>query len=135
MFLKISPTRGVIRFGSREKLSPRFIGPFDIVEQVGPGAYRLALPPSLEGVHDVFHVSQLRRHVRDDKHVLDRSELALGSDLSYEGQPIAIIDRQEKVLKNRMIPLFLVSWDPQSSGESTWELEDDVSSKYPHLFS
>jgi len=135
VFLKISPTRGVIHFGSREKLSPMFIGPFDIVEQVGPVAYRLALPPSLEGVHDVFHVSQLRRHVRDDKHVLDHSELALGSDLSYEVQPVAIIDRQEKVLKNKTILLVLVSWDPQSLGESTWEREDDVCSKYPHLFS
>ena len=67
VFLKISPTRGVIRFGSRGKLSPKFIGPFENLERVGAVAYRLALPPSLDGVHDVFHVSQLRRYVRDDQ--------------------------------------------------------------------
>ena len=78
VFLKISPTKGVIRFGSRGKLSPRFIGPFEILERVGEVVYRLALPPSLDGVHEVFHVSQLRKYVRDDSHVLDHSELSSG---------------------------------------------------------
>ena len=83
MFLKISPTRGVICFGGKGKLSSRFIGPFDIMGRIERVAYRLALPPSLEGVHDVFHISQLRRYVRDEKHVLDHSGLALGGDLFY----------------------------------------------------
>ena len=73
-------------------------------------AYRLALPPSLEGVHNVFHVSQLRRYIRDESHVLDYSELELQPDLSYTEQPMAIVDRSVKTLKNRTILLVLVSW-------------------------
>ena len=71
VFLKISPTRGVIRFGCSGKLSLRYIGPFNIIERVGEVAYRVALPPALDGVHDVFHVSQLRKYVQDDQHILD----------------------------------------------------------------
>ena len=76
IFLKISPTKGVIRFGVRGKLSLRYIGPFEITERVGEVAYRLALPPSLEGVHDVFYVSQLRQYVKDDSHIVDHTELS-----------------------------------------------------------
>ena len=134
VFLKISPTRGVIRFGVKGKLSPRFIGPFEVLEKLGAVAYRIALPPSLAAVHNVFHVLQLRRYVRDDSHVLDHSELELRSDLSYEAQPVSIVDRREKILKGRTIRLVRVSWDPHSPGESTWELEDKIKEKYPHLF-
>ena len=108
VFLKISPTRGVIRFGCSGKLSPKYIGPFDIIERVGEVAYRVALPPALDGVHDVFHISQLRKYVQDDQHILDYSDLRLNHDLSYEAQPIRIIDKK-KVLKNKAIPLVLVS--------------------------
>ena len=108
VFLKISLTKGVIRFGARGKLSLRYIGPFEILERVEV-AYRLALPPSLEGVHNVFHVSQLRRYIRDESHVLDYSELELQLDLSYAEQLMAIMDRNVKTLKNRTIPLVLVS--------------------------
>ena len=88
MFLRISMTKGVIRFGIRGKLSPRYIGPFEILESVGEIAYRLALPPSLKGVHNVVYVSQLRRDVRDESQMLDHSELELQLDLSYTEQPI-----------------------------------------------
>ena len=88
MFLRISMTKGVIRFGISGKLSPRYIGPFEILESVGEIAYRLALPPSLKGVHNVVYVSQLRRDVRDESHMLDHSELELQLDLSYTEQPI-----------------------------------------------
>ena len=134
VFLKISPTLGVIRFGSKEKLSPRYIGPFEIVERIGAVAYKLALPPSLEGVHDVFHVSQLRRYVPDEKHVLDYSELTLRLDLTYEVQPVAILDRREKVLKNRVISLVRVVWNPNFPRDSTWELEEEIREKYHYLF-
>jgi hypothetical protein len=135
VFLKISPTKGVIRFGVRGKLSPRFIGPFEITERVGEVAYRLALPPSLEGVHDVFHVSQLRQYVKDPSHVVDHSELQLRSDLSFSEQPVAVIGRSSKKLKGREIPLVLVSWNGHSPGEATWEREDVVRERYPYLFS
>ena len=100
MFLKISPTRGVIRFGTRGKLSPRFIGPFDIIEKVEKVAYRLALPPALAGVYDIFYVSQLRKYIRDESHVHDHSELEVRPDLLVAAQPVAILDRSEKVMKN-----------------------------------
>ena len=83
-FLRISPTKGVIRFGTRGKLSPRYIGPFAILDRVGDVAYRLALPPSLEGVHNVFYISQLRKYVKDENHILDHSEQELQPDLSYK---------------------------------------------------
>ena len=92
MFLKISVTMSVIRFGVYGKLSLRYIGSFEILEQVGKASYRLALPPSLEAVHNVFHVSQLRKYVRDESRVLDHTELELRPDLSYTEQLIAILD-------------------------------------------
>jgi len=79
----------------------------------------VALPPALDDVHDVFHISQLRKYVQDDQHILDYSDLRLNHDLSYEAQPIRIIDKKEKVLKNKTIPLVLVSWDPNSPGDSS----------------
>jgi len=99
VFLKISPTRGVIRFGSQGKLSPRFIEPFEVLERLREVAYRLALPPSLDGMHDVFHVSQLRRYVRDDSHVLNHTGLELRPNLSYTKRLMTILDRTTKELK------------------------------------
>ena len=115
VFLRISLTKGVIRFGARGKLSPRYIGPFEILERVGGVAYGLALPPSLERVHNVFHMSQLRRYIRDKSHVLDYSELELQPDLSFTEQPMAIMDRSVKTL------MVLVSWNKHSPREATWE--------------
>jgi len=113
---------GVIRFGCSGKLSPRYIGPFDIIERVREVAYQVALPPALDGVHDVFHISELRKYVRDNQHILDYLDLRLNRDLSYEAQPIRIINKKEKVLKNKTIPLVLVSWNPNSPWDSDWSL-------------
>ena len=88
VFLRVSPLRGVKRFGVRGKLSPRFVGPFEILERVGEVAYRLAMPPALSGVHDIFHVSMLRKYVSDSMHVLSCENLELDQDLSYEEKPI-----------------------------------------------
>jgi len=134
VFLRISLTKRVIRFGAREKLSSRYIGPFEILERMGEVAYKLALPPSLEGVHNVFHVSQLRRYIRDESYVLDYLKLELQPDLSYTEQPMAIVDRSVKTLKNRTIPLVLVLWNRHSPGEATWERENVIRDRYPHLF-
>ena len=97
-------------------------------------AYRLALPPSLDGVHDVLHVSQLRRYIRDDSHVVDHSELEIRPDLSYTERPIVILDQTTKELKKQTITLVLVSWGIRSPGEATWEREDVIRDSYPHLF-
>jgi len=134
VFLRISLTKRVIRFGAHGKLSPRYIGPFEILEQVGEVAYRLTLPPSLERVHNVFHVSQLKRYIRDESHVLDYSELEFQPDLSSTEQPMAIMDRSVKILKNQTIPLVLVSWNRHNPGEATWEREYVIRDCYPHLF-
>jgi len=109
VFLKIFPTKGVIRFGAREKLSPRYIGPLEVVERMEEVAYKLALPPSLEGINNVFHTSQLRKYIPNNSHIVDHSELDLQLDLSYVEKLIAIMDRNVKIFKNKAIPLELVS--------------------------
>ena len=97
-------------------------------------AFRLALPPSLDDVHDVFHVSQLRMYIRDDSHVVDHSELELRPNLSYTESPMVTLDRTTKELKKQTIQLVLVSWGNRSPGEATWEREDVIRDSYPHLF-
>jgi len=111
VFLKISPTKRVIRFGVRGKLSPRYIGPFKVVERIGEVTYKLALPPSLIRIHNVFHISHLRKYIPNSIHIVDHSELDLQLDLSYVKQPIAIMDRSVKTLKIKVTPLVLVSWN------------------------
>ena len=117
MFLKIFPTKRVIQFGVRGKLSLKYIGPFEILERIEEMTYRLVLLPSLKGVHNVFHVSQLRRYVRDESHVLDHSELELQPDLSYTEQPMIILNRSVKTLNNKAIRLALVSWNRHALGK------------------
>ena len=92
LFLKISPMKGVLRFGKRGKLSPRFIGPFEILSKVGEVSYKLALPPSMDKVHPVFHISMLRKYVADPSHVLQVPEIDIQPDLSYEESPTEIVD-------------------------------------------
>nr|CAD1830121.1 unnamed protein product [Ananas comosus var. bracteatus] len=101
VFLKVSPSKGIRRFGVRGKLSPRYIGPFEVLERVGPVAYRIALPPRLVGTHDVFHVSALRKYVFDPSHVINFTPLEIGEDLRYEERPLRILARETKELRNR----------------------------------
>ena len=96
VFLRLSPWKGVVRFGKRGKLSPRFIGPYQIVERVGPIAYRLDLPSDLAKVHDVFHVSMLRKYIADPSHVLSEQPITLRDDLAYEEKPVQILHRREQ---------------------------------------
>ncbi|XP_035837185.1 uncharacterized protein LOC118485060, partial [Helianthus annuus] len=108
VFLKVSPWRGVRRFGIKGKLSPRFIGPFEILERIGEVSYRLALPPQLSHVHNVFHVSSLRGYNYHPLHVISYPLLTIHEDLSYEEEPEAILDRQERVLRRKVIPFVKV---------------------------
>ena len=98
VFLKVMPKRGVVRFDKRRKLSPRFIGPFEILERVGTVAYRLALPPSMLGVHKVFHVSMIRRYTSDPAHVVDWGGIEVDIDGTFEEGPVCIMDSRDKVL-------------------------------------
>ena len=97
-------------------------------------AYRLALPPSLVGVHNVFHVSMLRKYIPDPSHVIDHAPLQFKEDLTYEEHPIRIADRKEQVLRRRVIHYVKVQWSNHSEREATWELEDEIRQKYPQLF-
>ncbi|KAM6581008.1 hypothetical protein CsatA_004782 [Cannabis sativa] len=126
--------KGIRSFGKKGKLSPRFIGPFEILEKVGQVAYRLALPPSLSAVHNVFHVSMLRKYVSDPMHVLSYETLELQPDLSYDEQPVQILDRKEKVLRTKTILLVKVLWRNSKVEEATWELETNMKTQHPELF-
>ncbi|KAL0546611.1 hypothetical protein IC582_016523 [Cucumis melo] len=134
VFLKVAPMKGVLRFERRGKLSPRFVGPFEILERIGPVAYRLALPPSLSTVHDVFHVSMLRKYVPDPSHVVDYEPLEIDENLSYVEQPVGVLAREVKTLRNKEIPLVKVLWRNHRVEAATWEREDDMRSRYPELF-
>ncbi|GFS42479.1 hypothetical protein Acr_00g0080050 [Actinidia rufa] len=115
------------------KLKPRYIGPFEVLQRIGTVAYRIALPPELSHVHDVFHVSMLRKYVHDPTHVIHHYPLNMREDLSYVETPIEIIDRRDQVLRNKVIPLVRVVWRNHSYEESTWEREDEIRERYPSL--
>ena len=134
VFLRLSPWKGIVRFGKRGKLSPRYIGPYLITERVGSVAYRLELPSELSQVHDVFHVSMLRKYVADPSHVLVSQPVSLREDLVYEEEPVQILDRKEQVLRNKTIPLVKVLWRNHNVEEATWEPEEQMREQYPHLF-
>ena len=102
VFLKVMPKRGVVRFGKRRKLLSRFIGPFEILERVGIVAYRLDLPPSMSGVHEVFHVSMLRKYTPDPAHVVDWGEITVDTDGTFEEGPVRIMDNRDHVFHARL---------------------------------
>ncbi|TYK21579.1 pol protein [Cucumis melo var. makuwa] len=126
VFLKVAPMKGVLRFEKKGKLSPRFVGPFEILKWIGHVTYRLALPPSLSAVHDVFHVSMLGKYVADPTHVMDFEPLQISENLSYEEQPVEILAREVKKLRSREISLVIVLWRNHEVEEATWEREEDM---------
>ena len=134
VFLKVMPKRGVVRFGKRRKLSPRFIGPFEILERVGTVAYRLALPPSMSSVHEVFHVSMLRKYTPDPAHVKDWRQIEVDIDGTFEEGPVRIVDSQDQVLRRKTVRLVKVLWRHYGMEEFTWEREDTMRATYPFLF-
>ena len=110
VFLKVMPKRGVVRFGKRGKLAPRYIWTFEILERVGTVAYRLALPPSLSGVHKVFHVSLFRKYTPDPAHVVDWGEIAIDTYGTFEEGPMRILDIRDQVLQHKTVRLVKVLW-------------------------
>ena len=128
VFLKLSPWKGVVRFGKRGKLNPRYIGPFEIVEGVGPVAYRLDLPEELSRIHNVFHISMLRKNIPDPSHTLEALEIELRDELSYEEQPVQILGREENELLNKTISLVKALWRNNLVEAATWERADQMRS-------
>ncbi|XP_062085370.1 uncharacterized protein LOC133791458 [Humulus lupulus] len=125
---------GVTRFGVKGKLAPRYIGSFEVIERVGEVAYRLNLPARLGHVHNVFHVSMLRKYTPDPSHIIGYEAIPLQENVTYEEQPIRILARELKVLRNREIPVVKVLWWNHREDGATWELELELYEKYPHLF-
>ena len=122
VFLKVSPWRKILWFGQKGKLSPRFIGPYEILERIGPVAYRLALPPELAKLHDVFHVSMLQRYRSDESRILPVQEIQVQEDFSYDEEPKAILAREVKQLRNKQVVLVKVLWQHHGREEATWDI-------------
>ena len=134
VFLKVMPKRGVVRFGKRRKLLSWFIGPFEILERVGTVAYRLALPHSMSGVHEVFHVSMLWKYTPDPAKVVDWGEITVDIDGTFEEGPVCIMDSRDQVLRRKTVKLVKVFWRHCGVEEAMWEREDMMRATYPFLF-
>ncbi|KAG8474723.1 hypothetical protein CXB51_031299 [Gossypium anomalum] len=134
VFLKISPWKKILRFGKKGKLSLRFIRPYLVLKRVGPVAYQLELPPELDRIHDAFHVSILRRYRSDPTHVVPVVEIEVQPDLTFEEEPMQILDRDVKVLRRKSVPLVKVPWRNHGREEAAWEPEEVMHQQYPHLF-
>ncbi|KAK4263533.1 hypothetical protein QN277_028928 [Acacia crassicarpa] len=126
MFLKLSPVTGIGRAIKRKKLSPRYVGPFEILVKRGPVAYQLALPPTLSKLHDVFHVSKLKKYQPDPKHVMEYEDVDVQHDHTFVVELEQIIDYQEKQLRRKNIPSVNVIWKGLSPREATWETVEDM---------
>nr|KYP31027.1 hypothetical protein KK1_049222 [Cajanus cajan] len=125
---------GVGRVVRAKKLTSRFIGPYQILRCVGPVAYQLALPPVLSNLHDVFHVSQLRKYITDLSHVVEMDDVQVRENLTFEKRPVAVIDHKLKEFRGKSISLMKILWDA-ATGEATWEVESQFKEQYPFLFS
>ncbi|GJU87248.1 reverse transcriptase domain-containing protein [Tanacetum coccineum] len=134
VLLKVSPWKGVMRFGKNGKLALRYVGPFEIFGRIGPVAYRLRLPEELIGVHDTFHVSNLKKCLGNANLHVPLNEIKIDKTLRFVEEPVEIMDREVKSLKRSRIPLVKVRWNSKRGPEFTWEREDYMKSKYPQLF-
>ena len=120
--------------GKRGKLNPRYIGPFEILARIGPVAYKLRLPQELQGIHDTFYVSNLKKSLSDESLVVPLEEIQLNPKLNLVEEPIEIVDQEVKRLKQSRIPIVKVRWNAKRGPEFTGEREDQMKQKYPHLF-
>ncbi|GJZ91030.1 putative reverse transcriptase domain-containing protein, partial [Tanacetum coccineum] len=134
VLLKVSPCKGMVRFGKKGKLAPRFVGSFEIVKKVGLVAYRLRLPEELNGVHDTFHVSNLKKCLADPTLQVPLDEIQVDAKLNFMEEPVEILEREFKKLKRSRISIVKVQWNSKRGPEFTWEREDQMKLKYPHQF-
>ncbi|WVZ62796.1 hypothetical protein U9M48_012498 [Paspalum notatum var. saurae] len=134
VYLKVSPMRGIRRFNIKGKLAPRYIGPFRIPERKGEVAYKLELPPSLSGIYDVFHVSQLKKCLRVPEEQAPLEGLDVQEDLIYTEHPVKILETSERVTRNKRFKMCRVQWKHHTKDEATWEREEELRAAYPDLF-
>ena len=131
VFIKVAPMKGVMGFGKKGKLSPRYVGPYMIKKMIGKVAYELELPQEMSAIHNVFHVSMLKKYISDPTHVIQPQVIKISEDLTYEEKPVEIVDRKIKKLRNKEIPLVKVIWRNHQVEEATWEREEDMKEIYP----
>ncbi|GKD11502.1 hypothetical protein Tco_1195909, partial [Tanacetum coccineum] len=131
---EVSSWKGVMRFRKKGKLAPRYVGPFEILKRIGPVAYRLRFPEELIGVHDTFHVSNLKKCLGNANLHVSLNEMKIDKTLRFVEEPVEIMDREVKSLKRSRIPLVKVCRNSKRGPEFTWELKDYMKSEYPHLF-
>ncbi|GJW11789.1 hypothetical protein Tco_1577616 [Tanacetum coccineum] len=134
VILKVSPWKGVIRFGKRGKLNPRYIGPFKIIAKVGTVAYHLELLERLSRVHSTFHILKLKKCMADEPLAIPLDEIQVDDKLHFVEEPVEIMDCDVKRLKQSRIPIVKVRWNYMRGPEFTKEREDQMQKKYPHLF-
>jgi hypothetical protein len=135
VYLKMSHMRGLCHFKVRGKLAPRFIRPFKILEKRGEVAYQLELLPQLLNVHDVFHVSQLKKCLCVPEEQIPMEDLDAKEDLSYQEYPIKILETSERVTRNKKIKMCKVQWSHHIEEEATWEREEELKAVFPSFFS
>ena len=131
VYLRVSPTKGVQRFGIKGKLAPRYIGPFEIIETCGPVAYRIRLPSQLAAIHDVFHVSQLKKCIKVPTEFLEPHDIEVEPDLYYAEYPIKILDTKERSTRREKVKMYKIQWNHHTEEESTWETENFLQRNFP----
>jgi hypothetical protein len=133
VYLRVSPTKGVQRFGIKGKLAPRYIGPFEILKDCGPVAYKIRLPSQLAAVHDVFHVSQLKKCIKVPTEIIETTAIEIEPDLSYAEQPIQILDTKERTTRRKTVKMYKILWDHHTEEEATWETEYYLQQNFPNF--
>ncbi|GJW25083.1 putative reverse transcriptase domain-containing protein [Tanacetum coccineum] len=134
VMLKVSPWKGVVRFGKWGKLNPMFVIPFKVIERVGTVAYKLELPQQLSRVYKTFHVSNLKKFMSDESLVIQLEELRVDDKLHFVEEPVEVMDHEIKQLKRSCVPIIKVRWNSKRGPDFTWEREHQFKHKYLHLF-
>ena len=133
VYLKVSPMKSVNRFGVRGKLAPRYIGSFPILEWYGPVAYQLKLLETLFAVHNVFHVSQLKKCLRVLDRTIDVVDVALEPNLTYLEHPIRVLDQKDRITRKRTLKFYKIQWNQHTEDEATWEAQDFLEKNFPRF--